>query len=45
MKRKLSVVLFSLFTFNSFGQLVNKITDPVEWINPLMGTDSKTVKW
>lgn len=23
------------------AQLVNKVTDPVEWINPLMGTDSK----
>jgi predicted alpha-1,2-mannosidase len=22
-------------------QMVNKVTDPVEWINPLMGTDSK----
>ena len=26
---------------NLYSQLVNKITDPVEWINPLMGTDSK----
>ena len=42
MKRKLSIVFISVFSFaNSFGQLVNKITDPVEWINPLMGTDSK----
>jgi predicted alpha-1,2-mannosidase len=23
------------------GQLVSKLTDPVEWVNPLMGTDSK----
>jgi predicted alpha-1,2-mannosidase len=23
------------------AQLVSKVTDPVEWINPLMGTDSK----
>lgn len=25
----------------SFSQMVTKVTDPVEWINPLMGTDSK----
>ncbi|MBE7173529.1 MAG: GH92 family glycosyl hydrolase [Williamsia sp.] len=25
----------------SKAQLVDKVTDPVEWINPLMGTDSK----
>ncbi len=25
----------------SFGQIVTKVTDPVEWVNPLMGTDSK----
>lgn len=25
----------------SFAQTVTKITDPVEWVNPLMGTDSK----
>jgi len=42
MKRKLSVVGFSILIIaNSSGQLVNKITNPVEWINPLMGTDSK----
>lgn len=26
---------------STFSQLVNSVTDPVEWINPLMGTDSK----
>ena len=42
MKRKLFFVVYSFFIVaNSFGQLVNKVTDPVEWINPLMGTDSK----
>lgn len=42
MNRKSSVVFILFFiAANSFGQLVNKITDPVEWINPLMGTDSK----
>lgn len=25
----------------SLGQIMGKITDPVEWVNPLMGTDSK----
>src|SRR5688500_12375219 len=25
----------------SNSQLVNQVTDPVEWVNPLMGTDSK----
>jgi len=40
--RKLSILFLSFFAFaNSYSQLVNKITDPVEWINPLMGTDSK----
>ena len=24
-----------------FGQTVTSVTDPVEWVNPLMGTDSK----
>ena len=26
---------------NSYSQVVTAITDPVEWVNPLMGTDSK----
>ncbi|MET0243715.1 MAG: GH92 family glycosyl hydrolase, partial [Flavitalea sp.] len=25
----------------AFTQVVTKVTDPVEWVNPLMGTDSK----
>ena len=33
------VALFS--SFFSIAQLVNKVSDPVEWVNPLMGTDSK----
>ena len=42
MSRKLPILIFSIIIFSrSFGQFVNKITDPVEWINPLMGTDSK----
>lgn len=33
----LSLVIVS----NVYSQLVNKVTDPVEWVNPLMGSDSK----
>lgn len=38
------VILFILFCYSasvSIGQMVTKITDPVDWVNPLMGTDSK----
>jgi predicted alpha-1,2-mannosidase len=28
-------------SFSAFAQTVGKVTDPVEWINPLMGTASK----
>jgi predicted alpha-1,2-mannosidase len=38
-KRFLSV--FMLFTLGASAQYVDKVADPVEWINPLMGTDSK----
>ena len=42
MKKNLTVLVVLFFSFtNSYSQLINKITDPVEWINPLMGTDSK----
>ena len=36
-------VLIAAFTFvmTGFSQIVTKVTDPVEWVNPLMGTDSK----
>jgi predicted alpha-1,2-mannosidase len=33
------LLLFSSIT--SFAQTVGKVTDPVEWINPLMGSQSK----
>ncbi|TDH28596.1 glycoside hydrolase family 92 protein [Segetibacter sp. 3557_3] len=40
--KNLWLALFALFTINnSIGQLVTKVSDPVEWVNPLMGTDSK----
>ena len=38
--KKLTVVIFCLVTMISFGQQVNKVMDLVEWINPLMGTQS-----
>ena len=40
MKRILTVLL-SLSTVASFAQTTGKITDPVEYVNPLMGTASK----
>ena len=42
MKRKIFILALVHFVFAALhGQSVNKISDPVEWINPLMGTDSK----
>ncbi|HEV8282673.1 MAG TPA: GH92 family glycosyl hydrolase, partial [Chitinophagaceae bacterium] len=41
MKKIFLFISFLLCITNLYSQLVNKITDPVEWINPLMGTDSK----
>jgi len=38
------ISLFLLVTgcfINSFSQWVNKVIDPVDWVNPLMGTDSR----
>lgn len=29
------------FLFTAEGQQVSRVSDPVEWVNPLMGTDSK----
>ncbi len=39
--KKLLTALLTVATFGAFAQTVGKITDPVEWINPLMGTQSK----
>ena len=41
MKRIGLLLVIMICMLISFGQLVNKVTDPVEWVNPLMGTDSK----
>ncbi|HUC79277.1 MAG TPA: GH92 family glycosyl hydrolase [Flavisolibacter sp.] len=39
---KTTLLLVSFFAVNAaFAQIVNKVDDPVEWVNPLMGTDSK----
>ncbi len=39
--KKLLITLLSFGAAASFAQTVTKITDPVEWINPLMGSASK----
>lgn len=39
-KAFLLFVAFGAF-FHGHTQLVTKVSDPVEWVNPLMGTDSK----
>ena len=40
--KKLSLLFIAItFVMIASSQIVTKVTDPVEWINPLMGTDSK----
>ena len=39
--KKILFILFSISGLTSYGQLVNQVSNPVEWVNPLMGTDSK----
>ena len=39
--KNIFLAVCTLFASLSFAQNTNAITDPVEWINPLMGTDSK----
>ncbi|UKJ06899.1 GH92 family glycosyl hydrolase [Solitalea lacus] len=41
MKRTIIILLVLIYCSKAFAQQVAKITDPVEWVNPLMGTDSK----
>ena len=41
MKQLLFTVQILLFSLAVTAQLVQKVDDPVEWVNPLMGTDSK----
>ena len=40
MKKALVLITSVLLASGTFAQQVNKVTDPVEYINPLMGTDS-----
>jgi predicted alpha-1,2-mannosidase len=41
MKKSFLFLSTLLFSTAAFAQQVTKVTDPVEWINPLMGTQSK----
>jgi predicted alpha-1,2-mannosidase len=41
MKKRFLFLSTLFFSAASFAQQVTKVTDPVEWINPLMGTQSK----
>ncbi|MFA6247914.1 MAG: GH92 family glycosyl hydrolase [Mucilaginibacter sp.] len=41
MKKRFLFLSALFFSATSFAQQVSKVTDPVEWINPLMGTQSK----
>lgn len=41
MKKFAFAIFASVISCTTFSQMVAKVTDPVEWINPLMGTDSK----
>ena len=39
--KKTSILLMALWFFCANAQIVDKITDPANWVNPLMGTQSK----
>ena len=39
--KKVMLALGILLSVGAKAQLIQKVTDPVEWVNPLMGTDSK----
>jgi predicted alpha-1,2-mannosidase len=40
--KKFSILFFGItYLINGFAQTVNKVSAPEEWVNPLMGTDSK----
>ncbi|MBD1384578.1 glycoside hydrolase family 92 protein [Mucilaginibacter rigui] len=41
MKKRILFLSALFFSATAFAQQVTKVTDPVEWINPLMGTQSK----
>ncbi|HYK77546.1 MAG TPA: GH92 family glycosyl hydrolase [Daejeonella sp.] len=39
--KKALLVIFAFSTLQTYSQMVEKVSDTVEWVNPLMGTDSK----
>jgi len=39
--KKLLLISLLILAGQAYAQQVNKVNDPVEWVNPLMGTDSK----
>lgn len=39
--RTLLILFISIWVTVSYAQIVDKVSDPVEWVNPLMGTQSK----
>jgi predicted alpha-1,2-mannosidase len=41
MKKILFTAIAGVIGLHAWAQLVSKLSDPVEWVNPLMGTDSK----
>jgi putative alpha-1,2-mannosidase len=41
MRKYFLFLAVSALAHTSFAQFVNQVADPVEWVNPLMGTDSK----
>ena len=42
MKYKLPFIILAFSGLNLVAQTVDKISNPVDWVNPLMVTDSKT---
>ncbi|MBX2920951.1 MAG: GH92 family glycosyl hydrolase [Chitinophagaceae bacterium] len=41
MKKNILSLLLCCIVSASMAQVVTRVTDPVDWVNPLMGTDSK----
>lgn len=41
MKKSILFALLCCITVVSMAQMVSKVEDPADWVNPLMGTDSK----
>jgi predicted alpha-1,2-mannosidase len=41
MLKKMMALAWLFISTGSYAQFVTKVSDPAEWVNPLMGTDSK----